>query len=156
MARFGAGGEREGTRVAGGRDDVQHVELSQDATLVGVAVAGIISVVISEGAWDLFDSMVGLALLLVLLAYGKFRREVVRSPWEAIAVGAVFAFCIVLMVGPLIAAIPDWTHWPIAPAQPRQLEGFWFCVVWLPLAVAFALILHHAGERLLHRHRRRN
>jgi hypothetical protein len=98
--------------------------------------------------------MVGLALLLVLLAYGKFRREVVQSPWEAIAVGAVFAFCVVLMVGPLIAAIPAWTHWPVPPAQPRELEGFWFCVVWLPLAAAFALVLHHAGERLLHRHLR--
>jgi hypothetical protein len=137
--------------VASRQDNVQRVELSQDATLVGVAVAGIISVVISEGEWDLFDSMVGLALLLVLLAYGKFRREVVNSPWEAIAVGAVFAFCVVLLVGPLIAVIPNWTHWPVPPAQPRQLEGFWFCVVWLPLAVVFALVLHHSGERLLHR-----
>ncbi len=150
----GAGGERKGASVTSQRNSVQQVELSQDATLIGVAVAGIISVVISEGEWDLFDTMVGLALLLVLLAYGKFRREVVGSPWEAAAVGAVFAFCVVLMVGPLIAAIPDWVHWPVAPAQPRQLEGFWFCAVWLPLAVAFALILHLAGERLLHPHLR--
>ena len=39
-----------------------------DPTVIGVAIAGIVSVVVTEDDWDLFDSMIGLILVLVLLA----------------------------------------------------------------------------------------
>jgi uncharacterized membrane protein len=128
----------------------QLVGPGQDATVIGVAIAGIVSVVVTEDQWDLFDSMVGLVLLLVLLAYGRFRREVVASPWEAAAVGAVFAFCAVLVFGLAIDHIQSWLRWPGFAQTNRAFEGFWFCAVWLLLTVIFALILYVAGERLVH------
>ena len=72
---------------------------NHNPTVVGVAIAGIVSVVGDEDAWDLYDSMVGVTLVLVLLAYGRFRRQTVASRSEAVAVGAVWAFCLVLIVG---------------------------------------------------------
>lgn len=126
-----------------------------DATVVGVAIAGIVSVVVSEDEWDLFDSMVGLTLVFVLLAYGRFRREVVSSRWEAVAVGAVWAFCVVLVFGVLIEDIQGRVRWPPIAEQRGDLGGFWFAAVWLACTVAFAVVLRLAGERLVHPAHRR-
>jgi hypothetical protein len=128
---------------------------AHDPTLLGVAFAGIVSVVVSEDEWDLFDSMIGLTLVFVLLAYGRFRREVVASRWEAIAVGAVWAFCVVLVFGFLIEDVQGWLRWPPVAEQRRDLAGFWFAAVWLAATLAFAAALRLGGERLLHPSRRR-
>ncbi len=137
-------------RSAGVPVPAQPAGPGQDATVIGVAIAGIVSVVVTEDQWDLFDSMVGLVLLLVLLAYGRFRREVVASPWEAAAVGAVWAFCVVLVFGLAIDQVQGWLRWPSFAQTTLAFEGFWFCAVWLLLTVIFGLILHLAGERLVH------
>ena len=122
-----------------------------DPAVVGVAIAGIVTVVIDEANWDLFDSMVGLVLALVLLAYGRFRREAVASRWEAAAVGSVWAFCAVLVVGPAIAELPPPRF---AEARPA-LGGFWFAVAWLAGTALGAALLWGAGERLVHPAHRR-
>ena len=123
---------------------------AHDATIIGVAFAGIVSVVVTQDEWDLFDSMVGLTLMAVLLAYGRFRREVVTSPWEAVAVGAVWAFCVVLVFGVLIEDIQGWVRWPPIAEERPGLAGFWFAMVWLAGTVVFAVALRVSGERLLH------
>ncbi len=122
--------------------------------MIGVAVACIVSVVVDEDAWDLYDSLVGVALILVLLAYGRFRRQTVDTRLEALAVGAVWAFCVVLVFGVAIAGIQGIVGWPPFGARP-EYDGFWFCVVWLVLTAFFAAVLHNAGEWLLHPRYRR-
>ena len=121
-----------------------------DPTVIGVAIAGIVSVVVTEDDWDLFDSMIGLTLVLVLLAYGRFRREVVASRWEAAAVAAVWAFCVILVFGFVIDEFQGWFGWPRFAETNRDLAGFWFCAVWLFFTTLFAIILRLAGEQLLH------
>lgn len=128
---------------------------NHDPTVVGVAIAGIVSVIVSEDDWDLYDSLVGVALILVLLAYGRFRREVVASPWEAVAVGGVWSFCLLLVFGLVIDEFQGWFGWPPFAAANRDLEGFWFCVVWLIGTAVFGAALWLAGERLVHRGGRR-
>jgi hypothetical protein len=147
---------------AGGRGDddggaapVRTVPAGHDPTLLGVAFAGIVSVVVSEDEWDLFDSMIGLTLVFLLLAYGRFRREVVGSRWEAVAAGAVWGFCVVLVFGFLIEDIQGWLRWPPVAGQRQDLTGFWFAAVWLVATVVFAIALRLGGERLLHPSRRR-
>ena len=123
---------------------------THDATIIGVAFAGIVSVVVTQDEWDLYDSMVGLTLMAILLAYGRFRREVVTSRWEAVAVGAVWAFCVVLVFGVLIEDVQGWVHWPPIAEARRDLAGFWFAVVWLACTAVFSVVLRVSGERLLH------
>jgi hypothetical protein len=132
----------------GARSSVR-TEARHDATLIGVALAGIISVLVTEDEWDLFDSMVGVVLLLVLLAYGKFRREAVGSRLEAAAVGAVFAFCAILVIGVVIDQFARWLGWPPEPLARGALDGFWFVAVWLVLTVVIAVLLRTWGERLV-------
>jgi len=124
-------------------------ESAHDPAVIGVALAAIVSVVVDEDAWDLYDSLVGVTLILVLLAYGRFRRRTVATRSEALAVGAVWAFCVVLVFGFAIDGFQVWLGWP--PVGERHpFDGFWFCVVWAVLTVAFAAILHRAGDRLIH------
>ena len=65
-------------------------------------------------------------------------------------VGAVWAFCVILVVGPVIDEFQGWFGWPrFAETKSRDL-GFWFCAVWLFFTTLFAVALRLAGERLLH------
>ena len=135
--------------------DASDAAAGHDPTVIGVAIAGIVSVVVTEDDWDLFDSMIGLTLILVLLAYGRFRREVVASRWEAVAVGAVWAFCVVLVLGPVIDEVQGWLGWPRGAQAGGGLAGFWFCAVWVACTALFAVGLRVAGERLVHPAHRR-
>ncbi len=128
---------------------------THDPTVVGVAVACIVSVVIDADEWDLYDSLVGVTLVLVLLAYGRFRWQTVASRSEALAVGAVWAFCVILVFGVVIDGIQVVVNWPPL-GGPHAYDGFWFCVVWLLLTALFAAVLHQAGDRLLHPRFRRD
>lgn len=130
--------------------------VGHDPTVIGVALAAIVSVVVDEDDWDLYDSMIGVVLIFVLLAYGRFRRQTVDSRTEAVTVGAVWAFCVSLIIGFAVDGFHGWLGWP--PFGERDLlDGFWFSVVWALLTLLFATILHRAGDRLIHpNHRQPN
>ena len=69
---------------------------------------GIVCVVLREDGWDLNDPMVGVTLVLVLLAYGRFRRQTVASRSGVVAVGAIWAFCLAPIVGFTIDGFQVW------------------------------------------------
>jgi hypothetical protein len=94
-----------------------------------VSLAGVVSVAITGETWDLFDSMVGIILLLVLFAYCDFEANDIGSMAEALAVSAVVGFCVMLIAGPWIEMLPAFTGIWI---------DIWFAVFWLLLsAVAY-------------------
>ena len=68
---------------------------------------------------------------------------------EAGAVGAVGAFCLVLIVGFAIDGFQVWVGWPPLGTQ-AMFDGFWFCTVSVVLTDLCAAMLHQAGERPLH------
>jgi hypothetical protein len=113
-----------------------------------VTGACIVSVVVDEDEWDLYDSLVGVALILVLLAYGRYRRRTVDSGAETLAVGAVWAFCVLLVFGFVLGGVQGVVGWPPFGERP-EFDGFWFCVAWALLTALFAAVLQNAGERLL-------
>jgi hypothetical protein len=58
------------------------------AALLGVALAGAIAVVVTEADWDLWSTMIGATLILVLSAYDN-RAD--NLPRERMAFAAVYA-----------------------------------------------------------------
>jgi hypothetical protein len=69
------------------------------AALLGVALAGAIAVVVTEADWDLWSTMIGATLILVLSAYDN-RAD--NLPRERMAFAAVYALCSTLLFGILL------------------------------------------------------
>lgn len=100
--------------------------------MIGIALAGIVTVADSETDWSLWDTMIGLLLLLVLYGYASGRYEAQR---EAVAFAAVAGFAAVIAVAPLIAwALPDGRAehvgfavlWAVASSAAIPVDRRWF------------------------------
>jgi hypothetical protein len=99
---------------------------SQNITIVSVSLAGVVSVAVTGETWDLFDTMVGIILLLVLFAYADFVASDIGSLAESLAVSTVVGFCIVMIAGPWIEMLP---------AFSGVWKDIWFVVIWVMLSV---------------------
>lgn len=96
---------------------------SADLAVIGIALAGIVTVADSETDWTLWDSMIGALLLLVLYGFASGRYAAQR---EAVAFAAVAGFAVVIAVAPLIVwALPD-----------GRAEDIAFAVLWVVASLA--------------------
>ncbi len=105
---------------------------SSDLAVIGIALAGIVTVADNESDWTLWDSMIGVLLLLVLYGYASGRYGERR---EAVAFAAVAGFAFVITIAPLVAwALPDGLAergvfvvlWVIASAAATPIDRRWF------------------------------
>jgi hypothetical protein len=76
---------------------------TDQAALMGAALAAIITLVITPGAWDLFSTVVGVTLLSVLAGYYRPAKELgkikaLNAITKALALGAVAGLCICLAI----------------------------------------------------------
>ena len=117
---------------------------SQNLTIVSVSLAGVVSVAVAGETWDLFDTMVGIILLLVLFAYGDFEANDIGSMAESLAVSTVVGFCVMLIAGPWIEMLPAFSGiW----------VDIWFAIFWVVLsAVAFGSLHRGYLARIAHWH----
>lgn len=76
--------------------------LFKQLTTVLVALAGSVSLLISGGQFNLWTTIVGITLFLVLHTYGRPASEA-RS--ERVTFGAVWSLCILLAVGWLLSLL---------------------------------------------------
>jgi hypothetical protein len=83
-------------------------ERAERAALLGIALAGAISVAVSSDRFDLWDTIVGITLVLILLTYDT------RKPTQQIeryAFGAVYALCGLLIFGILLEYVASTLSW---------------------------------------------
>ena len=73
---------------------------AESVTLLGVALAGAIAIVIGGGTFNFWTSLVGLVLVLVLIGHGSNPEGL--SPRQNLAFSAVFALCVIQVFGILI------------------------------------------------------
>jgi hypothetical protein len=75
-------------------------------TIIGIAVAAAITVVATDGRFDLFDAVVGIVLWLLMTVYGSRTSESeADSATERLAITAVWTVCALLIVGFIIDAL---------------------------------------------------
>lgn len=67
----------------------------ESATLLGVALAGAITVVLTEGTFDLWDSLVGMILGIMLLTYDNYQDSSFR---ESLAFASIYSINLVLIL----------------------------------------------------------
>ena len=105
---------------------------SADLAVIGIALAGIVTVADSETDWTLWDTMIGALLLLVLYGYASGRYAAQR---EAVAFAAVAGFAVVIAVAPLIVwALPNdraeqgaiAVLWIVASLAAIPIDRRWF------------------------------
>jgi uncharacterized membrane protein len=91
---------------------------TDQAALLGVALAATVSISAADGPWTPVESLVGVVLLCVIVAYYDVDREYsgVRVWMKLIALAAVIAICSCLVVA-----------WP---AQEVGLDTGWVLPVW--------------------------
>ena len=65
-------------------------------TTISVALVGTISLLISTGQFNLWTTIVGITLFLVLYTYGHPASE---SRSESVTFGAIWSLCLLLVVG---------------------------------------------------------
>src|SRR5215217_2149653 len=68
---------------------------AQHATLMGIALAGVIALIVGEGPFDYWGTVIGCTLLLILVAYDT----PTTSRRRQLAFAAVYALCLVLTFG---------------------------------------------------------
>ena len=70
------------------------------ASVAGVALAGALTLAVGEGPWDLWSTMVGVMLIVILWAFvDRSKLTGPSNEWEAAAFSLVFGLCIVLILG---------------------------------------------------------
>lgn len=67
----------------------------ESATLLGVALAGAVTVVLTEGTFDLWDSLVGIILGIMLLTYDNYQDDSLK---ESLAFAAIYSINVVLIL----------------------------------------------------------
>lgn len=70
---------------------------SDSVTLVGVALAGAVAIIMGTDRFNFWTTLVGLVLFLVLVGYGGSSKESTRR--QDIAFSSVFPLCIVQVLG---------------------------------------------------------
>jgi hypothetical protein len=77
--------------------------------VMGAALAAVLAVIVSEGAFDIWDSIAGLTLIMFVFAYGGFRRGLIYGEdaffSKLMAFSAVIGICILLILGFLVERI---------------------------------------------------
>ncbi len=69
-------------------------------TLLGVALAGAVSMAAGEGDWQATSSLIGGTLILILVTY---EPPGVGGNWlRGVSWGAVLGLCLILVAGPFI------------------------------------------------------
>jgi uncharacterized membrane protein len=81
-------------------NNLSEKDRTDQAALVGVALAGALATTLSPGLYGWFSTVVGVTLLLVLLAY--YRPTSPYSVRKSAALGAVSGICVILALGWLI------------------------------------------------------
>jgi hypothetical protein len=77
---------------------------TDQAALMGAAIAAIITLVLGSGPWELLSSVIGVSLIAILVGFyrpqwrGTSRREVVDSLTQGLALAAVGALCVCLSI----------------------------------------------------------
>jgi|GEM_PF-5788639 len=102
---------------------------SEQSALLGVALAGAISVAAADGNFDLWDSIVGVSLLVILWAFDHHAD----GNWKVgLAFASVFGLCWVIAVGVVIDAAIE----PDTSQPPYTLEAWLSIAVWIVFTVA--------------------
>lgn len=101
-------------------------------TVLGIVVAGAVSITVGQGPFTLWSTILGLVLLAVLFANG---RPSGRSWTQCIVFGTVFAFCLLLVAGVALNYLPGrdtlgdqkTPGMAFNPLNPTDLQalGFW-------------------------------
>ncbi len=113
------GGEQVVTRMRSNRIRMRERSQSREgqridpAALLGVALAGAVTMTLGEGEWELWSSFIGLTLLLVLHAYHGIPR---RRSAQSAAFGAVWGLCFNLVIGVVLEVMFD-----LGPYEQRRL-----------------------------------
>jgi hypothetical protein len=130
-------------------------EAIQDAAVIAVVIAGVLSSFTIPGPFDWGASLIGVILLVVLLAYGTWPRELtVASFRRALGMAAAGAFCVLLILGrPVDAVLVDTddgrrhllSRWP-SPSQRRDDDvpdpdaGWELALLWVGLFSVLILV----------------
>jgi len=89
---------------------------NQLLTVVGLAAAGSISVVVAEGSFDPWDSLIGLLMILVL--WSVFESARLAQFRERLLVAAVFSLSLYLVVAGVLRPL-------VAPAPSESVTALW-------------------------------
>ena len=119
----------------------------QQPALMGVALAGVIALIVGEGPFDYWGTVIGCTLLLILVAYDT-PTERLR---QQLACGAVYTLCLVLIFGFVLNFIVDepdpghptkfsyneaWgTEFDLTAPKELFVLGFWFVTTGLATLV---------------------
>jgi len=128
---------------------------SDDAAVVGVVIAGILASFVIPGPFDFGSLVIGLLLLSVLFAYGRWPTR--RDDWrKAFGLAAAIAFCLMFSagavldqftVGPAGNRVHVLSRWPATPNEmgdlptreeadrPSARAGVGLLVTWLAFGV---------------------
>ncbi len=102
---------------------------TEQSALLGVALAGAISVAAADGNFDLWDSIVGVSLLVILWAFDHHPD----GSWKVgFAFASVYGLCWVITVGVVIDAAIE----PDSSQPPYTLEALLSIAVWTVFTVA--------------------
>jgi len=115
------------------------------ATVVGVAIAGVLASVTLPGPYDFGSVMIGALLLAVLVGYGTWPQ----GKREAVGFAAAAAFTLVLLLGLPFDRIFNLTDWP--SGKTRDSYAPWWDHGWPELTgwpSCFCAILVYCRRRL--------
>jgi len=99
-------------------------------TVLGATLIGAVSVSMGEASFDLWDTMVGVVLVLALIAYG--RPKIHEDRVDHWTFCAVFAFAVVITIGILVDAyVPRDINYPLGQVSIDLRQH---CCFWLWLA----------------------
>jgi hypothetical protein len=106
------------------------------AALAGAALAGALAVFLQEGPFDWLNGVVGATLLAIVVGYELDRP---RTASQSVAIGAVFAFCSLLIVGLVWELVLgegslDGTPAPKGDKMVSRVPTGGLALVWLILA----------------------
>jgi hypothetical protein len=105
---------------------------SEQSALLGVALAGAISVAAADGNFDLWDTIVGVSLLVILWAFDHHPD----GSWKvSLAFASVYGLCWVITVGVVIDASIE----PDTSQPPFTLEALLSIAVWIFLTLVITI-----------------
>ncbi|MEU8611563.1 hypothetical protein AB0C29_26605 [Actinoplanes sp. NPDC048791] len=104
---------------------------NDQAALLGVALAAVISVSVADGSWEPIETIVGLVLLLVVAAFWNFqalKHGHAARVRRLLALTAVSSLCVCLVAA-----------WPIDQVRPGHLSSWILPAVWATTFTIFLL-----------------